>query len=115
MARPSFIESSFTSKVEYEQWLARSQTDLIQPQFVSLEEAANMSGLRITLAPGRPGIFPMCLKNMLDAKRVQYTLAVSAAISQKFTRFHYIIPDSTSVLRHRFTRPSTKTNRSSTS
>lgn len=40
-----------------------------------------MPGLRITLRPGAPGIFPMCLKNMLDAKRVAYTLAIHPGIN----------------------------------
>jgi len=32
-----------------------------------------MSGLRVTFAPGVPGIYAECLKNLLDAKGVPYT------------------------------------------
>ncbi|CAE8622880.1 unnamed protein product [Polarella glacialis] len=44
--------------------------------FVPLEEAAKLSGLRITLIPGVPGIYAECLKNFLDCKGVPYARAL---------------------------------------
>mmetsp|Transcript_115535 Transcript_115535/g.326591 ORF Transcript_115535/g.326591 Transcript_115535/m.326591 type:complete len:234 (-) Transcript_115535:218-919(-) len=41
--------------------------------FVPLEEAARMSGLRVTFIPGLPAVYSECLKNVLDYKKVPYT------------------------------------------
>lgn len=48
----------------------------VNPNFVTLEEAAKLNGVRITLIPGVPGIYAECLKNMLDVKGVAYTRAL---------------------------------------
>lgn len=52
--------------------LSQSVAGAEEVKFVSLEEAANMDGVRITLIPGIPGIYAECLKNMLDVKGVSY-------------------------------------------
>lgn len=41
--------------------------------FVSLDEAAKMKGVRVTMLPGAPAIWAEALKNFLDAKKVPYT------------------------------------------
>uniref|UniRef100_A0A7S1VYR7 Glutathione transferase n=1 Tax=Alexandrium catenella TaxID=2925 RepID=A0A7S1VYR7_ALECA len=41
-----------------------------------------MSGVRITFVPGRPGMIPLALKNLLDVKGVPYTLVVHPAMGE---------------------------------
>lgn len=45
-----------------------------EPKFVSLQEGAKMTeGLRVTMIPGLPGLFPEAFKNFLDARGTPYT------------------------------------------
>jgi glutathione S-transferase len=65
-------------------------------EFVPLEKAARMKGVRVTFLPGVPALFSECLKNFLDAKKVPYTRALHPAFG-KDQSFLYKLTSQTSL------------------